>query len=52
MSKFIIARYSGLSIGINFYIATLIAANTSITRKKIHSEIVINAPASRVCRYY
>lgn len=49
MSKFIIRKiFRAFLLASIFYIATLIAANTSITRKEIHSEIVINAPASRV----
>jgi hypothetical protein len=49
MSKFTIRKlFRALLLASFFYIATLIAANTSITRKEIHSEIVINAPASRV----
>lgn len=49
MSKFIIRKIFGAFLLASiFYIATLIAANASIPRKEIHSEIVINASASRV----
>lgn len=49
MSKFTIRKLFGAFLLASiFYIATLIAANTPISRKEIHSEIVVNAPASRV----
>lgn len=30
------------------YVATLVAANTSITREAIHTDVVVNASASKV----
>lgn len=49
MSKLIARMTLGVFIlPIILYIATLVAANTSITRRTIKTEIVVNAPAFRV----
>lgn len=49
MSKFIIRKIFGAFLLASIiYVAALIAINTSVTRKEIHREIVVNAPVSRV----
>lgn len=49
MLKFIIRKvFKAFLLATIFYIVVLIGVNTSLTRKEIHSEIIVNAPASRV----
>ena len=49
MSKSIVRRALGaLFLAAILYVMTLVAANKSITQKEIHTEVIINSPASRV----